>query len=198
MELNKIKPEIRIVGFDDCAFTRKQKDTLVVGAIYRGGSHLDGLISTKIKVDGLDSTEKLTECIKKSKHYDQLRIIMLNGITLGGFNIVDINKLFSDTELPVISIVRQNPNLTLIQKALENFQDSRIRLDLIKKAGRINRLEIQNNITQGILHYQMAGIENEIAEKIIKLTSTRSIVPEPLRAADLICSGLKYGEKIKQ
>jgi endonuclease V-like protein UPF0215 family len=34
-----------------------------------------------------------------------------------------------------------------------------------------------------------AGIQEEDAEKIIRLTSTRSSVPEPLRVAHIIASG---------
>ena len=188
----QIKPEIRIIAFDDCGFERNQKDTLVVGAVYRGGNYLDGMVSTKIKVDGLDSTEKLIACLKNSPHYNQVRVIMLNGITLGGFNIVDIQKLSKETKIPVIVIIRKKPDLKSIKKALrKSFADSEIRISLISKAGAINSLHIKNLSAQGVLHYQKSGIEKSTAEKIIKLTATRSIVPEPLRAAHLICSGLK-------
>ena len=188
----QIKPEIRGIAFDDCAFTRYQKEVFVIGVIYRGGNYLDGMVSTKINVDGLDSTEKLIACLKNSPHYKQVRVIMLNGITLGGFNIVNIQKLFKETRIPVIAIIREKPDLESIKKALKkNFADSKMRISLISKAGAINSLHIKNLSAQGALHYQKSGIEKSTAEKIIKLTATRSIVPEPLRAAHLICSGLK-------
>ena len=62
-KISQIKPEIRVVGFDDGPFKFGQKETVIVGAVFRGGDYLDGLISAKIKVDGMDSTEKLTEAI---------------------------------------------------------------------------------------------------------------------------------------
>ena len=189
--IKEIKPEIRIIGFDDCPFSFGQEETIVIGVVFRGGDYLDGLISTKIKVDGLDATEKLINCVNSSRHEGQARVLMLDGITFGGFNLVDIQKLSEKTSLPVIVIIRHRPNLPLIRKALEKFPDCKKRLEIIEKAGPVRKLKIENKSAKGALYYQASGIEKKTAEKLIKLTSTRSIVPEPLRAADLICSGLK-------
>ncbi len=190
MRLSIIKPEIRVVGFDDCAFTFGQKETIVIGTIFRGGDYLDGLISTKIKVDGLDSTAKLAECINSSRHKDQIRIIMLNGITFGGFNIVDIHELHKKTSMPVIAVVGHKPDLKSIKLALEKFKDFRERFSLIEKAGKIRKINIEAQHRKNTIYYQQSGLDTKTAEKVIKATSTRSTIPEPLRIADIICKGL--------
>jgi len=190
MRLSIIKPEIRIVGFDDCAFAFGQKDTVVIGTIFRGGDYLDGLISTRITVDGLDSADKLAECINSSKHKDQLRTIMLNGITLGGFNIVDIQELHKKTSIPVIAVVGHEPNLKSIKLALTKFKDSEKRFSLTEKAGKIRKIKLEVQSRKNTIYYQQSGLDAETAEKIIKETSTRSTMPEPLRIADIICKGL--------
>lgn len=160
----------------------------MIGAVFRGGDYLDGLISTKIKIDGLDSTDKLIECVNSSRHKDQIRVIMLNGITFGGFNIVDIGKLSKQTSLPVIAVIDHKPDFQKIKSALKKFGDSGKRISLVENAGKPRKIILQAR--QGELYYQQKGLADEIAEKIIKLTATRSTIPEPLRIADIICKGL--------
>ena len=41
---------------------------------------------------------------------------------------------------------------------------------------------------------QICGIERIDAEKIVKLSTTRSAIPEPLRVAHIIAAGIVNGE----
>jgi hypothetical protein len=43
---------------------------------------------------------------------------------------------------------------------------------------------------------QIVGITRSDAEKLVKLTSTRSLLPEPLRVAHLIATGIVRGESV--
>jgi len=107
-KFRSIKSEIRVLGVDDGVFIPHNKGYAdVVGVVFRGGYWLDGVMRTEVEVDGLDATEKIASMVMTSPHYQQLRIIMLNGITFAGFNIVDIKELYSKTELPVIAITRR-------------------------------------------------------------------------------------------
>jgi endonuclease V-like protein UPF0215 family len=191
--LKAIKPEIRIIGWDDAPFVFSDKDTLVAGVVCRGGTQIDGVVTSRIKVDGNDVTDKIADAINKSKHKEQLRIIMLDGITFGGFNIVDIHKLNRKTGLPVIVVIREKPGMKAIKKCLSKFPDSKERWRLIEKAGKVRRLEVKNKVIKGrkTIYYQNAGIDACTCERIIKLTSVNSVVPEPVRMAHIICSGLK-------
>ena len=88
-----IKREIRVLGVDDGPFTPHQGYAPVVGVVFRGGYWLDGVLSTKVKVDGFDATDKISSMIVESPHYRQVRVMMLDGVTFGGFNIVNIKEL---------------------------------------------------------------------------------------------------------
>lgn len=195
--LKVIKPEIRIIGWDDAPFTFKDKRTLLVGVIYRGGIQIDGIITTKIRVDGNDATDEIAKAINRSKHKEQLRVIMLDGITFGGFNIVDIDRLYEKTRLPVIVVISEKPNLRKIKKSLSKFPDSEKRWKLIEKAGSIRTFEVKNKVLKRrkTIHYQHAGVDEYACETIINLTSVNSVIPEPVRIAHLICNGLK-GRKL--
>ena len=180
-----IKPEIRVLGIDDGKFIPHTKGSaLVVGAVFRGGYSIDGVIHTKIAIDGLDATEKFASMINTSHHRKQIRLVMLNGITFAGFNVVDLKKLHLKTGLPVIAITHNKPDLDAICLALKNLPESEERWRLVVEAGEI--YEVSNNNTK--VYVELAGISLNDAQKIIKLTSNRSSLPEPLRVAHLIAS----------
>ena len=191
-----IKPEIRVLGVDDGVFIPHSKGLVdVVGIVFRGGYWLDGVMRTEIEVDGLDATEKIASMIIESPHYKQLRIIMLSGITFAGFNVVDIKELYSKTSLPVIALTRDLPKMEEIKQALENLPEKEKRWKAILNAGEI--FEVQTREGEEPIYMQIAGIEREDAEKIVKITSTRSNIPEPLRVAHIIASGLTKFRKMK-
>jgi endonuclease V-like protein UPF0215 family len=184
-----IKPEIRILGIDDGKFTpQTQGSAVVVGVVFRGGISIEGVMHTNIAIDGLDATEKLASMINTSPHRRQLRLVMLNGITFAGFNVVDLKKLNTTTGLPVLALTRDKPDLDGIYEALKNLPNFEERWKMILEAGEIN--EVQNNGTK--VYVELAGLCLCDAEKIIKLTSTRSCLPEPLRVAHLVASGISY------
>lgn len=182
-----IKNEIRVLGVDDGKFVPHTKGTAtVVGILFRGSLSVEGVMHTHVSIDGLDSTDKLTQMINNSSHHRQLRLVMLNGITLAGFNLVDINKLFKATKLPIIVITPDKPDLDSIFSALKHLPDTEERWRLVLKAGEIH--EVFNHGTK--IYVELAGISLEDAKKIIAITSTRSCLPEPLRVAHLIASGI--------
>jgi len=176
------KPEIRIIAWDDCSFRYRTKKVLLVGAIYRGGSFMDGLLSTQITKDGLDATKKIIEAVNKSRHYDQLSVIMLDGITFGGFNVVDVKHLAKQTKMPVIVIMRKKPDMKKFLDALKKFPGFARRKMIVKRAGKIH--EYKN------IFYQKYGISGRDCEQILRITCIRSNIPEPIRVAHLIASGL--------
>jgi endonuclease V-like protein UPF0215 family len=184
-----IKPEIRVLGIDDAPHIPRTKTYVpVVGAVFRGGFWLDGVMSTRVLVDGFDSTRALSDMITGSPHFKQLRVVMINGITLGGFNIVDISTLNKTTGLPVIAVSRKNPNMTKVYQAIKKLSQPEERLKLLDTAGEIVTISLKNR--RGQLFIQTSGIALDDAQKILDLTATRSITPEPLRVAHLIASGV--------
>jgi endonuclease V-like protein UPF0215 family len=184
-----IKPEIRVLGVDDGPFIPHTKGQVpVIGVVFRGGYWLDGVMHTKIAVDGFDATEKIVAMITSSSHYKQLRVIMLNGVTFAGFNIVDVKALNAATKLPVITVTREKPDLAKIRKALKNLSRSQERWNTILNAG--EPFEMPTRRGKKKIYMQAAGISRDDAQNILRLTSTRSNIPEALRVAHLIASGI--------
>ncbi|WMW24091.1 DUF99 family protein [Methanolobus sediminis] len=185
-----IKDEIRILGIDDSALISDK--IIIVGAFFRGGKWLDGVLRSEITRDGMDATDSIVSMVNNSKHLPQIRAIMLDGVTYGGFNPVDIVDLYERTGVPVIVLMRDLPDFGNIEKALSFLPESETRMQIIKKAGNISSAITKDN--DNPVFFQCCGIAYDIAAKIIKITSTRSNIPEPLRVAHLIATGIVLGE----
>jgi endonuclease V-like protein UPF0215 family len=185
-----IKQEIRILGVDDSPFSsRTAEDVMLVGTVFRAGNWLDGVLSTYIRGDGTDATKKISEMVKNSRNLGQLGVIMLDGITFGGFNLVNIREIFESTGVPVIVIMRKFPNFERIKKALKRFEDWEDRWNNVLEAGEVYLVDNPEPV-----YMQIYGIERKDAEEIIRISTTRSAIPEPLRVAHIIAAGIITGE----
>ena len=185
-----MKQQIRLLGVDDSPFSFNDKYGIVIGVVMRGGQYLECVLKRQISIDGDDATYVCKDIIEKSRHRKQLKAMLLDGIALGGFNVVDIEKIYNDTNLAVITITRDEPDFVKIKKALQkNFTDWKTRFDLMKN-GKIYKLKTKHNP----IFVKCAGIDIEEAKEIIKLSTIRGVIPEPIRMAHLIASGVTRGE----
>jgi endonuclease V-like protein UPF0215 family len=182
-----IKSQIRILAIDDSPLIHEK--ITIIGAFFRGGEQLDGILRNEINKDGMDATDVFIKMINGSKFHTQIRVILLDGVTYAGFNPVDITGLFKETGVPVISFMRSCPDLEKIKLALTNLPDAEKRLEIIQRAGKIYKIKQENPV-----FIQLCGLDKESAVKIIRMTSTHSNIPEPLRVAHLIATGVVLGE----
>ncbi len=184
-----VKSEIRTLAIDDGPLSDR---VVLIGTIFRGADWLDCVLRSEIARDGMDATEKMVGLTKESKHYDQLRLILLDGVTYAGFNVVDIVALNEQTKLPVIVVMRSPPNLEEIKEALVNLDRQEERWKVIQKAGEI----FDVSTSYGSIFIQLCGIDLPTAREIVHLTTTHSRIPEPLRVAHLIASGIATTSKV--
>ena len=181
-----LKKEIRVIGIDDAPFKKFSKgNVLVVGTVFRGGSFLDGVLSTKAAIDGNNATKKIAEMINKCKFKPQLQCIFLDGIAVGGFNVIDVKELNKKTKIPVMVIIRRKPDIKKIKETLIRIKKKN-KIKLLDKAGSV--------IPIGKIYIQLSGLSIEKAKEILKIVCTRSLIPEPVRIAHLIASGITFGE----
>ena len=185
-----MKKQIRLLGIDDSPFTFTDKYGMVIGVVMRGGEYLESVLRRHVNIDGDDATFVCKDMIKKTRHRKQLKAMLLDGIALGGFNIVDIKDVYESTGLPVITITRDKPDFEKIKIALEkNFVDWKNRFALMNE-GKIHKVETSHNP----IYVKCVGIDVRETKEIIKISTIRGVVPEPIRMAHLIASGITRGE----
>ena len=179
---------VRVIGIDDGPFERGRRgDVLVVGAVYRGGDRIEGILSTKVRRDGRNATDRLVQMITGSRFHPQLHFVMLDGIALAGFNVVDIQRLHRRTGLPVLVISRTRPNPDAVRAALlQHIPRGEARWRLVERAGEV--VEVEG------LFCQMAGLDPTEAGALIRLTRRHGKLPAPIRTAHLVAAGVTVGE----
>lgn len=184
LHLNK---ELRVLGIDDSHFEQGDDTCLIIGALYRSShgqnGYVESVLSTNIEIDGEDATQKLAELVNSSK--SRPNAIMLQGITFAGFNVVDIVEISKLTNLPVITIMRRKPNYEEIKSALQNLSEPETRWNKIQAAGKVHKA--------GKIFYQAAGTGTDNAVQFINATTVHGNMPEPVRLAHVIASGVILG-----
>jgi len=185
-----LKEEIRILGLDDAPQVGPR--VLVVGTVFRMGEFMEGALTCHVERDGNDVTGVLANTVTNSRFYPQLRVVMTDGLTFAGFNVLDIGELARKTSLPVIAVMRDLPDMASIEKALRNLPRGDSRLQTLLAAG--EPLAVVSRPKEAPVYVQCAGIEPADAEEVVRLSATRSRIPEPLRAAHIFASAAVMGE----
>ena len=183
-----LKPELRVLAVDDAPHSKQRagEKTLLVGIVYRGSKFFDGAVFAEVTIDGLDATESIAGMLKALAR-DDIRVILLDGITYAGFNVVHLPELHRLTGLPVIAFLDHYPDLERIKRALiKHFPDWEERYQRILSAGRIWSLRVHGTTK----YFQVAGIEPLIARKLLRRLCVLGPIPEPLRVANLLASSL--------
>jgi hypothetical protein len=155
----------------------------------RLSGYIDGFLKRTIAVDGLDVTERLLEMMN-SKYGRDIRIVMTQGITFGGFNVLDIRRFARCSGTAVIVISRKRPNIESMRAALEkHFEDWEYRYSLLTAVP----IEEVNN-GEHTLWIQRVGISYDDAIYVLRKSTVRGAIPEPVRIAHLVASAMHFGE----
>ncbi len=175
-----------VVGFDDAPFDPDHRgDVPVVGAVF-AGLRLEGVLVGRVRRDGANATDVLARMVTRSR-FRQLQLILLQGIAVAGFNVVDVEGLRRRTGLPVLAVCRRPPRFPRIRSALlARVRGGARKWGLIERLGPVERL--------GGVYAQRCGLEAKEAEALIRRLAVNGHIPEPLRAAHLRAGALGRGE----
>src|SRR5207253_1564322 len=160
-----------------------------------------------IRRDGANATQAMVRLVRESQFGEHLQAVMLQGIAVGGFNVVDIHGLHAALQIPVLVLTRRLPDMAGVRRAL--FSDephARPRVAgaarkwrLIEQAGALEKLEPSRRSTKrasGLttasprLFLQRAGLTLDAARRLVADTTLHGNIPEPLRLAHLIAGGI--------
>lgn len=182
-----MKPITNVVGFDDAPFAHEHRgDVRVVGAVCCR-TRLDGVLSGRVRRDGANATDTLIELVSGSKFHEHIRAVLLQGIALAGFNVVDIHRLSEELDIPVVVTVRRHPRLAMVKDALfDRTPGAARKWKLVERAGPLEQIDA--------MWVQRIGLTREETVALLKATTLHGNVPEPLRLAHLIAGGVTTGQ----
>lgn len=176
-----------LIGFDDAPFPRSHRGRVkLIGAVF-ANLRFDGVLIGEIEKDGADAAATLIELIRRSRFREHLQLILLQGIAFGGFNVVDVNRLYEELDLPVLVVSRRRPDFAAIRRALfTRIPDGQQKWALIERLGPME--------AAGRVQVQRVGITLPQAKAVVERFAVHSQLPEPLRAAHLIAGAIANGE----
>jgi endonuclease V-like protein UPF0215 family len=156
-----------------------------VGTVY-ARTRLDGILIGDVTRDGTDAARKLARLVAGSKFARSVQLIMLQGIALAGFNVVDVLDLHETLQLPVLVVARKRPDTAAIRSALLKLRGGRRKWALIEKLGEMEKLES--------VYVQRVGLTIDQAGAALRQCTVTGSIPEPLRVAHLIAGALVKGQ----
>lgn len=174
-----------VVGFDDAPFARDYMGHVrVVGAVC-ARTRLDGVLSGFVHRNGSDATQQLIELVRSSQFARHVQAVLLQGIAVAGFNVIDLDALQQTLGVGVLVVMRRLPRFERIRSALEQLPGGDRKWALIERAGTPTQV--------GSLWVQCRGIERHELPPLLAATTLHGHVPEALRLAHLIAGGVTTG-----
>ncbi|PKK85482.1 MAG: hypothetical protein CVT48_05245 [Thermoplasmata archaeon HGW-Thermoplasmata-1] len=200
-----MKDGFRVLGIDDGPFrfsreispptgcgesnAKNTSDVLIAGVVCRVPGYVEMVLSDKVEIDGADASQKIIGLIGRVRQRP-LSAVFLDGLAVGGFNIVDMARIFRETGVPVITVTRDEPDIDAMKKALiGHFADWEKRL-LLVTAAELHEVDTGHNP----IYVSCTGIGIEEAKEIIAKSIIRGAMPEALRLAHMIAGGIVKGE----
>jgi uncharacterized protein len=184
-ELLRLDRTIKVIGFDDAPFSRTSGSPVSIAGVVCGGTRFEGMVWGQVLPDGLDATDAICQLLLGGKFLPQLHLVLLDGIAFGGFNIIDLPKLASRLQIPCVAVMRRQPDLAAVEKALGHLSDSEYRLELLRRAGKIYAFEP--------FFFQVCGEQPEVIGLVLQRLTDTGKVPEALRLAHLIGAAVITG-----
>ncbi len=172
-----------VVGFDDGPFRPEHRgDVDLIGALFTD-LRLEGVLRGRVRRDGANATTAVATLIEGSRFRQHLQVVLLQGISFAGFNVVDIGGLAQRLGLPVLTLTRREPDLAAIRRALlGSVPGGRRKWRLVERAG------IPESLAD--VYVQRVGLNLAEAEQLIRRLAVHGRIPEPLRTAHLIAGGI--------
>lgn len=185
-----MKPNIRVLGIDDGPFTRGvDSKTVIVGVLMRMDGVIESIHIDFITIDG-DEAQSVISSLVESIGHGNINVILTEGITFAGFDIIDPEELYNETGIPFISITKGKADLDSMAAALEAHGNS-------NKIAKLKSLKpVKETLENTQFTLNMSGINTGEAISLVKKLMTVGNVPEPLRIADMIAFSL--GNKFRK
>jgi endonuclease V-like protein UPF0215 family len=158
------------------------KHAVLAGVVMRRDLIIDGIGFSKSTIRGDDSTQNIISMWRHMNRND-INCIFLGGIIISMFNIVDGNKVYRSTGIPVIALT-YNDSKGVAHNFRKIFPNSwQSKLEQYQNIGKRQRIVLQTGKAVFVRHWGLT-----LSDSIILLNyfTLQGSIPEPVRIAKLI------------
>ena len=173
-----MKAGVRALGV---AESYRGDESTLAGSVVRASRVVDGVIFGTCTVGGTDATETLVSMVERLDRAD-VRYLLLAGIALAWFNLVDLREVCERVDRPVVSVTfEESPGL---EPALrEAFDGAALdeRLAVYRRQPDRERVAVNDET----VFVRAVGIDDDAAADVVRGFTPEGGRPEPLRVARL-------------
>jgi len=180
-----IKSGARILALDDSPFSKTSKRALILGALGRMGV-VEGALAFYVTIDGSDATDNTINAVKRSRFYNEIRLIATQSILFAGLNIVNIVRIEKETHIPVVALTRKKPHISALVKAMSAAKVG----DIEKRLEELRQIENETSmahVEDFYVHYTRNVEKEYITKHIDEIASL-------IRLAHIFAGAIVKGE----
>ncbi len=175
------KRGIRALGIAE-SFKKEAKDSILAGVIMRSDLVIDGIMVRKVTLRGDDATDVILDLYNSFSRND-INLIIIDGLIISMYNIIDIDLLYESIRRPIIAITF-NESKGLNEYIIRSFPES-----YEKKLIAYHKLGYRESILlkSGYLVYiRSRGLDTDDSKRVIDRFLLQGSIPEPIRVAKLV------------
>jgi len=168
------------------SFRQNSSKSIFSGIVMRRDFVIDGFIFGSATLEGDDATDTILAMYNELQRPD-VSYILISGLILSMYNVVNIKKLFNSLKIPIIGI-SYNDSQGIEDALKHHFPNSfKSKIDDYHKLG--YREKITLNTSHDIFVRKEGCTLNEVKHLLNELTLHGSI-PEPIRVSQLLAKTL--------
>ena len=168
------------------SFRPNTTKSILCGIVMRRDFIVDGVVFGETTIKGDDATEKILQMFKELDRPD-VSYLLISGLILSLYNIVDIKKIHNVLKIPVIGLTYRE-SYGIENSIKHNFPDS-FEFKIKNYSNLNNREKINiNKTSEAFVRFEGCTI-HEVQYLLKNLTLSGSI-PEPIKVAKLIANSL--------
>lgn len=173
------KKGIRVLGVAE-SFKKSGKKSTLAGVVMRRDLIIDGMAFGSATIEGDDATDSIIS-MHKSLARDDINCILLDGLVISMYNIIDGERVAAESGLPVVAITFED------SKGLEgsirhHFDNWQHKLEQYQKLSKRERVTLKTGKNLFIRYW---GLSQKRAIAILNSFTLQGSVPEPIRVAKL-------------
>ena len=158
----------------------------LAGIVIRRDFIIDGFVFGKCIVEGDDATDAILDMYHRLNRED-VSYILISGLIISMYNIIDITKIYNVTRIPVISVSYEE-SLGIEDAIRHHFPTSyEKKLEQYYKLG--NRTAITLH-TGHKLFFRHEGCSSEDVIRFLDGLTLQGSIPEPVRVAQLLAKAI--------
>lgn len=164
------------------SFRETDLKSKLAGVVMRRDFVIDGFVFGSATVEGDDATDVIVSMYEKLDR-DDISFILVSGLIISMYNIVDMKKLWKNTKIPIIGVtyVESDGMEDAIRYHFPNSYESKVKQ--YKNLGARTKVSLH---TKHDIYLRVEGCDIKEAKKLLDAFTLQGAIPEPLRVAQIL------------